>query len=257
MEFFDSHTHLDSPEFDMDREEVIKRAYDRGVHYILNVGSGYGSKSAEQAIRLAGQYDFIWASTGIHPHDAETDMDPEKLKEFAQHEKVVAVGETGLDFFKNWSPFDLQEKWFRIQIDIALAVNKPLIIHSREAGEKCISILKEYNISSIGGVFHCYPENAVFAEKLHEINFKVSFPGTLTFKKAEKVREAAREIPLEQILIETDAPYMAPVPHRGKRCESSFVADTAAMLAEVKNLPLEEVARATTRNAKELFRINI
>jgi TatD DNase family protein len=255
LEFFDSHTHLDSAEFAEDQAAVIERATTAGVTRILTVGASDGFASASRAIALAEQYPFIWASAGIHPHDAETEFDPERLTKLAQHPRVRAVGETGLDFFRDWSPRDLQEKWFRAQIAIAREVQKPIIIHSREAGAACLNILNEESAADVGGVFHCYAEDAEFAKALRDINFLVSFPGTITFKKAESVREAARGIPLEQILIETDAPYMAPTPHRGKRCETAFVVETAKALAEAKSISLEEVAAATTANAIKFFRI--
>ena len=216
IEFFDSHTHLDSEEFDADREQVIERAQKAGVTRILSVGASDGFESAKRVIALVEKYPFIWASAGIHPHDAETEFNPDYLDELLTHPKVRAVGETGLDFFRDWSPRDLQEKWFRAQIKAAKKVSKPLIIHSREAGNECLAILQEEEAKTVGGVFHCYAEDATFAEKLRKINFLVSFPGTITFKKADNVREAASNIPLEQIMIETDAPYMAPVPYRGK-----------------------------------------
>lgn len=255
LEFFDSHTHLDSPEFAEDQQAVIERAQAAGVTRLLTVGAGDGLSSARRAIELAEFYPFIWASAGVHPHDAETEFNPDLLTELASHERVRAIGETGLDFFRDWSPRDLQEKWFRAQIGIARTLKKPLIIHSREAATECLQILKEESASDVGGVFHCFAEDAQFATKLEAINFLVSFPGTLTFKKADTVREAARLIPLEQILIETDAPYMAPTPHRGKRCESAYVVETAKALAEVKGITLEEVAVATTASAMKFFGI--
>jgi TatD DNase family protein len=254
-EFFDSHTHLDSKEFSEDQEAVIKRAQAAGVTRLLTVGASDGFASAERAIALAERYPFIWASAGIHPHDAETDFDPEKLATLLAHDQVRAAGETGLDFFRDWSPRDLQEQWFRAHITLAREVKKPLIIHSRDAGKECLSILKEEAAEDVGGVFHCYAEDAAFAKELRNINFLVSFPGTITFKKADNVRAAARDIPIEQIMIETDAPYMAPTPYRGKRCESAYVVETARMLAEVKEIPIEQVAEMTTRTAMDFFKV--
>lgn len=256
LEFFDSHTHLDSADFSVDQVAVIERARQAGVTRMLTVGAGDGFASAERAITLAEAYPGIWASAGIHPHDAETEFDPDKLITLCKHHRVRAVGETGLDFFRDWSPYDLQEKWFRAQIEIAKTVMKPLIIHSRSAGSNCLTILQEMQASTVGGVFHCFAEDAAFAAQLKKINFLVSFPGTITFKNAEDVRSAARDIPLEQIMIETDAPYMAPVPYRGKRCESAFVVETAKMLAEVKDISLETVARTTTKTAISFFGVS-
>ncbi len=173
----------------------------------------------------------------------------------SQNKRVRAIGETGLDFYRDWSPKKDQERWFRLQIEIAHERKLPLIIHSREAGKECLEILKEMEAEKIGGVFHCYGEDAHFAEKLRAMNFLISFPGIITFPKATNVHEAARDIPLEQIMVETDAPYLAPVPYRGKRCESAYVRHTAERLAEIKKVTFEEVARITTENALRFYGI--
>jgi TatD DNase family protein len=249
----DSHTHLDADAFDEDREACIERAVAAGVSRIVTVGASQGIESARRAIELAECYPFVWATAGVHPHDAGADIDFAELEALARHPKVVAVGETGLDFFRDWSPVDKQYLYFERQIDLALSVRKPLIIHSREAGEECLRILTAKGAGAIGGVFHCYSENAEFAARLKEIGFLVSFPGFITFKKQEEARAVCAAIPLEQIMVETDAPYMAPEPHRGKRCEPAFVVETARQLAKVKGLSLEEIARQTTENALRLF----
>lgn len=254
MELIDSHTHLDAPEFDADRDDVLLRARAAGVKYLLTVGAGDGFNSAERAVALAARYPAVFASVGVHPQNAGTAIDPERLLKLAGEPRVLAIGETGLDFYRDWAPREAQERWFRIQIEIAIAVGKPLIIHSRDAGEQCLKLLRETGAERVGGVFHCYAENHLFAQRLQEINFLVSFTGVVSFKNAGAVQAAARAIPLEQIMIETDAPYMAPVPHRGKRCESAFVADTAQALANIRGVTLEEVAQATTANAQRLFR---
>lgn len=255
IELCDSHAHLDSREFDNDREQVIARAREAGVTRILAVGPSDGIESSRRAVALARSHEGISASVGIHPHDVARPFSYDELRELARDEKVVAFGEIGLDFYRDWSPFDLQEEHFRRQIELALEIKKPLIIHSREAGEKCLAVLKEYGAAKLGGVFHCYSEDAAFARKLADMNFLISFPGSLTFKNAHSTRDAAKAIPLDQILIETDAPFLAPVPYRGKRCESAFVLETAKVLAQVKGLSLEDVAAATTKNAMALFRI--
>jgi TatD DNase family protein len=251
----DSHTHLDADAFDEDREACIERALAAGVTRMITVGAGRGIESARRAIALAERYPFVWATAGIHPHDAGSEIDFIELEALARHPKVVAVGETGLDFFRDWSPVEKQYLYFEKQIEIALAVGKPLVIHSRQAGEECLRILTAKGAGAVGGVFHCYAENAEFAARLSTIGFLVSFPGFITFKKQNEAREICAAIPLEQIMVETDAPYMAPEPHRGKRCESSFVVETARQLATVKGLSLEEVAKQTTENALRLFSI--
>lgn len=253
MNITDSHTHLDSKEFDEDRAAVIERAQMAGVTRMLTIGTGAGLEGAGRAIALAEQYPFIWASAGVHPHDAAHDVDMDLFEKLATHPKVVAIGETGLDFYRDWAPVDKQYERFESQIELAKRVKKPLIIHSRQAGAECLKILQERDAASVGGVFHCFAEDAKFAERLWEIGFYVSFPGLLTFKKAHEVRNICADIPLERILIETDAPYLAPEPHRGKRCEPAFVAQTAKRLAEIKGLSLEEVAAITTENTLKLF----
>ncbi len=255
MELFDSHTHLDHADYDDDRDVMIARAQAAGVTRMISVGPSDGIASSERAIALAKTHDRIWATVGIHPHDVAKEFTYDALLILAQEEKVVAIGETGLDFYRDWSPFDLQEKHFRLHIELAQEVKKPLIIHSREAGPQCLKILKSMQANLLGGVFHCYSEDAAFAKELVEMNFLVSFPGSLTFKNAHALRETAKAIPLEQILIETDAPFMAPVPYRGKRCESAFLVETAKTLAAIKGLSLEEVAAATTANAMRVFRL--
>jgi TatD DNase family protein len=253
LELIDTHTHLDSPEFDSDRADCIRRANALGISRILTVGAGDGLGSAKRAIALSREYACVWAAAGIHPHDAARPESPDELRELAQDPRVVAIGETGLDFFRDWSPKRDQYTWFERHIGLALELQKPLIIHSREAGKECLEVLKQNGASAVGGVFHCYAENAHFADKLREIQFLVSFPGFVTFKRSDDARATAREIPLEQIMVETDAPYMAPEPHRGKRCEVAHVRNTAEVLAQVKELPLAEFARATTQNAMKLF----
>ncbi|MCI5065781.1 TatD family hydrolase [bacterium] len=252
----DSHAHLDGEDFSEDRDAVIDRATAAGVTRIINIGATDGFEGAERSVKLAEQHEGIWCTVGIHPHDAALPSQRERLVELAKHPKVRAIGETGLDFFKEWSPREDQLRWFRLQVEIALEMNLPLVIHSREAGPECLSVLQEMNAAEVGGVFHCYAEDAAFAESLREINFLVSFTGIITFPKATTAHEAARTIPLEQIMIETDAPYLAPVPHRGKRCESAHVALTARRLAELRGISFEEVARQTTTNAEMFYQLS-
>lgn len=256
IELVDSHTHLDASDFDSDRESVIERAVAAGVTRIVTIGAGSGAQSAHNALEIANKYPFIWASVGIHPHDAQVDHNPDLIRSLAANPRAVAIGETGLDFYRDFAPVDLQEKWFRTQIEIAIEVKKPLIIHSREAGEASFKILSEMNAKAVGGVFHCYAEDAEFAKRLASINFMISVPGSITFKKNDKFREIIKAIPLEQIMVETDAPFLAPEPFRGKRCESMHVLTTAMKIAEVKGMELEEVARVTTANALRFFSIS-
>ncbi|MCB0330449.1 MAG: TatD family hydrolase [Bdellovibrionales bacterium] len=257
----DSHAHLDGEDFVEDLPEVLARAKDAGVEAIVNIGATDQFDGALRTLKLADSQELgtevpeLWCSIGIHPHDAKIASDKSRLIELSQHPKVRAIGETGLDFFKEWSPKEDQYRWFRLQIEIAHERQLPLIIHSREAGAECLKVLQEMEAEKVGGVFHCFAEDATFAVKLREMNFLVSFPGILTFPKAKAVQEAAKEIPLEQIMVETDAPYLAPVPFRGKRCESAFVRNTALTLAEIKGISFEEVAKQTTATAKKFYKI--
>jgi len=249
----DSHTHLDAEAFNEDRDAVIERAVNAGVTRLITIGAGRGIDSARAAVALAANNAHIWATVGIHPHDTGADLALPEIETLASHPRVVAIGETGLDFFRDWAPVDKQHRYFEKQIELALRVKKPLIIHSRDAGSQCLEILQRLGAAQVGGVFHCYSEDAAFAQTLRTMNFLVSFPGALTFKKSTATREICKNIPLDQIMVETDAPYLAPEPYRGKRCESSFVVETARCLATVHGIPFEEVARITTANALRLF----
>ncbi len=253
----DTHVHLDAPPYDGDREEVIERAIEQGVTRMVTIGSGYGIESAGRAISIAEQHHgTVWCSVGVHPLDAScpiTDDTLALLEKHASHPQVVAIGETGIDLHWNKDPLSRQEEWFVSQIQLARRVSKPLIVHSREAGEHCIRLIQEHGGDEVGGVFHCFAEDASFAARLRELNFLVSFTGVLTFKKAEATRAIAAQIPLSQIMVETDGPYMAPEPHRGKRCEPAFTRFTAEWLAKAHNVSFEEAAATTTLNAERLF----
>jgi TatD DNase family protein len=255
IELIDTHAHLQSDEFDDDREHVLQRARDAGIKKIIIIGSSRGWDSAYQAIELVAKHDFLWAAVGIHPNSADTPFDGQKLRSLAASSKVVAIGESGLDYFRHPETADLQKKWLREHIAVAKEVHKPIIIHSRDAGEDCLEILQNESAAEAGGVFHCFAENAEFAKKLATINFMVSFPGIATFKTAQSLRDTIKSIPLEQILLETDSPYLAPVPYRGKRCESAFMVETAKVIAQVKDISLEELATITCANAERLFRL--
>ncbi len=253
IEIIDTHCHLDSEPFNQDRAEVIARAVAAGVTRMITIGTGQGLEGASRAIAIADANPMVWATVGVHPHNADTALELAHLEQLAHHNKVVAIGETGLDFFRDWAPVAAQQAVFEAQIAIARRVNKPLVIHSRNAAAASLETLISNNARDVGGVLHCFSEDAAFASKLREINFRVSFPGQLTFKKASQVREVCKAIPLEQILVETDSPYLSPEPHRGKRCEPAYVVETTRMLAQIKGLSLEEVAAITTSNALQLF----
>ncbi len=264
MIFVDSHCHIDGAEFDADREDVIKRASDAGVKMMLVVGTGDAAdfENFSRVVRLAEKHENIFASVGVHPHDAKTfDAESERrLIELAsESEKVVAWGEIGLDFYYDHSPPKLQKEIFRRQIQIAEELDLPIIIHSRDADVETVEILTEECGSENfrGGIMHCFGGTPEMAEKLMNVGFMISFAGNVTFKKAENLRDAARIVPLDKLLIETDAPYLAPIPFRGKRNEPMFVVETAKFLADFYNVDLEVLAKATTQNFRQLFKIEM
>ena len=259
MILIDSHCHIDGEQFDADREEVIQRARENGVAVMLNVGTGSpNSDSFEKTIELAETHQNIFASIGIHPHDAKeyNDKAEEKLINLVKSSgKVIAWGEIGLDFYYDHSPREIQEEVFRRQVRVARDLNLPIIIHSRDADYETVDILTEEcgYPGFRGGIMHCFGGTAEMAESLMKIGFLISFAGNVTFKKAENLRDAARVVPLEQLLIETDCPYLAPIPMRGKRNEPGFVWHTAEFLSDFYGIELEKLARQTTQNFLDFF----
>jgi len=251
----DSHVHLDSPDYAEDLPDVLQRAREAGVVGFVSIGAGSGPHSSQKAVKLAEEHSDIWATVGVHPQEVTEPLAEDILETLAAHERVCGIGETGLDFFREVSPKADQYYWFEYQIALARRVKKPLVIHSREAGQECLRVLREHHAEEVGGVFHCFGENAAFAATLVELNFFVSIPGIVTFNKATNVQDAVREIPLERLLIETDGPFLSPHPLRGKRCESSFIIHTARKIAELKGCSVEEVAEHTSANARTLFNL--
>jgi TatD DNase family protein len=249
----DSHCHLDDARFDPDREAVIERARAAGVETMLAVGTGSGPPDLEAGIRLADAHPGMHASVGVHPHDAAKAA-PEtfdRLRELLAHAKVVAIGEIGLDYHYNFSPPEVQREVFARQLEIARAAGVPVIIHTREAWPDTLRLLEEAGAGS--GIMHCFSGGPQEAEQVLALGFYVSFAGVVTFPKALRVQAAARMVPLDRLLIETDAPYLAPVPHRGKRNEPAFVVETARKVAELRAAAVEEIAAATTGNFRRLF----
>ncbi len=258
--FIDSHAHLDVPNYDADRAEVIARARAAGVELMLEIaGSDVGKGSLEQGLRLAEAHDFIYAAIGLHPHEASLyDAQLEKiLLDCSHHSKVIGWGEIGLDYHYDNSPRDVQRQVFRRQLELALERRLPAIIHTREAEEDTIGILREAWFENggaeIGGIIHCFTSSQALADAAVEMGFHISFSGVLTFKTAEELRDVARSVPLERLLIETDCPFLAPIPYRGKRNEPAFVVETAKKLAELKQTSVEEIARVTSGNFRRLF----
>jgi TatD DNase family protein len=253
---FDTHVHLNAEQYEEDLEEVISRAQNAGVSHMVCVG--FDRPTIQKAMELAERYDFIYACVGWHPVDA-IDMKDEDLlwiEELAAHPKVVAIGEMGLDYHWDKSPKDIQKEVFRKQIQLAKRVRLPIVIHNREATADIVEILKEEGAAEVGGIMHCFSGSPEVAVECLKMNFYISLGGPVTFKNAKKPKEVAELIPLEKLLIETDCPYLAPHPYRGKRNEPGYVKLVAEQIAEIKGLSFEEVATVTTANAKKLFDIN-
>ncbi|WP_341962985.1 TatD family hydrolase [Planococcus maritimus] len=254
--YIDTHVHLNVDQYDEDLQEVIDRALNSKVEKMVVIG--FDRKTIKRAIELAEHYDFIYAVVGWHPVDAIdcTDEDLEWIEQLAAHDKVVGIGETGLDYHWDKSPRDIQQQVFRKQIQLAKRVDLPIIIHNREATEDVLTILREEDAQQVGGVMHCFGGSVETAQESIKMNFMISLGGPVTFKNAKKPKEVAAEIPLEHLMIETDAPYLAPHPYRGKRNEPSYVTLVAEEIARLKELPVETVAEATTKNAERFYKLS-
>jgi TatD DNase family protein len=252
---FDTHVHLNAEQYQDDLQEVIDRALSAGVTYMVVVG--FDRPTIKRAIELAEGYDFIYASVGWHPVDAidMTEDDLQWIESLAGHPKVVALGEMGLDYYWDKSPKDIQKEVFRKQIQLARKVKLPIIIHNREATADIIEILKEEKAEEVGGIMHCFSGSPETAQQCIKMNFYISLGGPVTFKNAKQPKKVAEVVPLDRLLIETDAPYLTPHPFRGKRNEPGYVKLVAQQIAEIKGKNLEEISRATTENAKKLFGI--
>jgi TatD DNase family protein len=249
----DTHAHLDSTVFDEDREEVINRAIQAGIGKIVNVG--FNRETIPTTIALAEKHEMIYAAVGWHPQDA-INMQPEDLdwiEELGGHPKVVAIGEIGLDYYWDTSPKDIQQQVFREQIRLARRLSKPIIIHNRDAHQDVVRILREEKASDVGGIMHCYSGSWEIARECLEMNFYISFGGPITFKNAVQPKEVLAKVPLNRLLIETDAPYLAPHPYRGKRNESAHVKLVAEAAAEIKQVNVDEIIQITTNNAINLL----
>ena len=255
----DSHAHLEMERFDHDREEVIKRAKEKGVEIILSVGNAEPEKgSMEKAIELSEKYDFIYTSVGIHPHDARIFNDKylHKIMDYCDNPNVIAIGEIGLDFYYDLSPRETQKGVFRDLLILAKEKKKPVIIHSRDANRETEEILREYyGDSDAGGILHCFSGDLKLAKEGINLGLYISFSGVITFKNAEYLRDIAKKIERDWILVETDSPYLAPHPYRGKRNEPAYVIEVAKKVAEVRGESFEEVAKYTSLNFKRLFNL--
>ena len=255
MELIDSHAHLDAGQFASDLSQVLERARQKGVRYIVTVGTDL--LSSLRAIELANRYHFVYASVGVHPHDADKveEKTLEKLRELARQPKVVAIGETGLDYYRNYSPRPAQQQLFRDLIKMAKEVGLPLIIHQRHAQEELTASMDEEEAWEVGGVMHCFSGSEEHARRCLEKGFYLSFAGNITFPKATLLRRIIRETPMERILIETDSPYLAPLPHRGRRNEPSYVEIVAEKIAELKGLSVEQCGKMVTANLQRVFKL--
>jgi TatD DNase family protein len=262
--FIDSHAHLDGTRFDSDREEVVARAREAGLQTIVAIGNGDGPAQVDCGIRLAEKYEFMYATLGIHPHEARLADEAayQNMERLARHPKVIAWGEIGLDYHYDHSPRDVQKEVFIRQMELAAAAKLPIVIHCRpsdgsdNAWEDCLGLIQErWASNGLGGILHCFTGNTAQAKCSLDMGFMISFSGNITFPKAQQIRDAALDVPLDRMLIETDSPYLAPVPHRGKRNEPAFVVETARKLAELRGLALEEVGEQTSRNFYNFFKL--
>ena len=253
----DSHAHIQGPEFSADLEAVIGRARAAGVEKIIVVGGAGDLSSNEAAVAITNSFPGLFATVGMHPHDAKevSEQDFKRLQELAADPKVIGIGETGLDFYYDHSPRDLQVELFSRFIHMARETSLPLVVHDREAHREIADLLRSEGGGELRGVIHCFTGDHEAAKTFLDLGFYLSFTGIITFKNAEPLRDVVRELPLNRMLIETDSPYLAPVPHRGKRNEPAFVLQVAETIAAVRGLPLQEVAQSTSRNARDLFGI--
>ena len=251
-QMIDSHAHLDEERFDEDRDELIKSLKENAISYVINPSSDM--ETSRRVVELSNKYDNIFAAVGIHPHDAEgfKDEDLDELREISKDERVVAIGEIGLDYYYDNSPRDIQKEVFRKQLELSHELDLPVIIHTRDAMGDTYDILKEFE-GRVRGVMHCYTGSIEMAEKFMKLGFYISIAGPVTFKNAVNVREMAKQIPLERLLIETDSPYLAPVPNRGKRNDPTNVRYVADMLANLKEIQIDKIIEHSRENTVELF----
>lgn len=260
--FIDSHCHLDGPRFDSDREQVIARAREARITNMLVIGTGDGPGTLDCAVKIAEQHEFIYATVGIHPHEAQLakDSDFAELEQLARKPKVIAWGEIGLDYYYDHSPRDVQKNVFIRQMELARAAKLPIVIHCRpsdnsdNAWEDCLALIEQHwKSSGLGGVLHCFTSTWAHANRALDMGFMISFAGNVTFPKAQQIRDSAMQVPLDRMLIETDSPFLAPVPYRGKRNEPAFVKEVARQIGELRGLSMVEVGKQTSHNFLRFF----
>ena len=251
---FETHAHFDDKAYDKDRETLLKSLNFHGIEGLVNVGADL--KSSRQSMELAKEYPFVYAAVGVHPEQVEELNEDalEELKEMAKTEKAVAIGEIGLDYYYDDIPAEIQKKWFQAQLDLAVALNKPVIIHSRDAAQDTMDIMKEYQ-GKLTGIIHCFSYSKECAAFFIKNGYYLGIGGVVTFSNARKLKEVVQEVPLNRIVLETDCPYLTPAPYRGKRNSSHYLILVAEEIAKIKNVTVEEVIRVTNKNAKEVYRI--
>lgn len=251
--FVDSHCHLEMEDFEQDRDTVIKKSLEEGLDYILTVGTE--ERYFDKVLQIIEKYDNIYGAIGIHPHNSAyyNDSTEKNVRRYAKHKKIVAYGEIGLDFFKNYSPKDRQIDAFKKQLILAKSLDLPVVIHSRHAKEETLEILQEIHQGNTPGVIHCYSYDYYTAKKLLDMGFYISIPGTITYKNAQKAEEVVKNVPIDRLLAETDAPFLTPVPHRGKRNEPRFVKYTFETIARIRKADIEEIASNIRNNFTKLF----
>ena len=258
MDLIDSHAHVDDSRFNEDREEMFGRAVAAGVTTLLAIGTGPGPEKLDAALPFAKKYEWIYTTVGIHPHEAKevTQAHLDELERLAKHPKVIAWGEIGLDYFYDHSPRDVQERVFRDQMALAREARLPIIIHCRDAWADCLRLIEEvWRPAGLGGILHCFTSTLEDAKRGVDMGFLISFAGNSTYPKTQNLRDVAKALPLEDILIETDSPYLAPQAYRGKRNEPAYVAEVARALASVRDLPADEFAARTAGNFRRFFHL--
>jgi TatD DNase family protein len=263
--FVDSHCHLDGPRFDSDREQVIARALEAGVANMLAVGTGDGPGTLDCAVKIAQQHESVYATVGIHPHEAKlaTDADFAQLEELARKPKVIAWGEIGLDYYYDHSPRDRQKRVFIRQMELARSAKLPIVIHCRpsegnnDAWEDCLRLIEQrWKPSGLGGVLHCFTSTWPHAKRALDMGFTISFAGNITFPKAQQIRDSALQVPIDRMFIETDSPFLAPVPFRGKRNEPAYVKEVARQIGELRGLSADDVGIQTSQNFYRFFHLS-
>ena len=262
--FVDSHAHLEGKQYAADREEVIARARESGVEAIVAIGNGDGPGTLDCGIRLAAMHAFMYATVGIHPHEAAQarDSDFDEMATLVKHPKVIAWGEIGLDYFYDHSPREVQRRVFLRQMELAKTAKLPIVIHCRpssgseNAWDDCLGLIDEqWARNGLGGILHCFTGTWPHAKRALDMGFMLSFAGNVTYPKAQQIRDAARQVPIDRMLIETDSPYLAPIPHRGQRNEPAFVKETARQIGEIRGMPSEDVGLQTGENFYRFFNL--